>query len=216
VSCSYLKANCFSDGGRTVRASDHGKRGLPECLQQRYPHAHPYNSISGTGERVGERLANDLGVTDGPDALKKLRSIPGDEIPKTWSQDRRVHFGAVVDGWVVPEQPAKILAEGREIHVLSWSAAMPMKRRCLATETRKPSMNIRSIYWGTPASTPIRNEVYAAESDADVPARYLQLQDDSFAYGAYSMARAMTRVGQEGYLYDFSYVETGMRASLGA
>jgi para-nitrobenzyl esterase len=36
----------------------------------------PYNSISGTGEQAGERLANDLGVPDGPDALKKLRSIP--------------------------------------------------------------------------------------------------------------------------------------------
>src|SRR5713101_70734 len=36
----YLPAHGLSDGGRVVPASDHGKRGLPECLQQRYPHAH--------------------------------------------------------------------------------------------------------------------------------------------------------------------------------
>jgi para-nitrobenzyl esterase len=59
-------------------------------------------------------------------------------------------------------------------------------------------------------------QAYPAASDADVPARYLQLENDSFAYGAYSIARATTRAGQKAYLYYFSYVETGKRARLGA
>jgi carboxylesterase type B len=53
-------------------------------------------------------------------------------------------------------------------------------------------------------------------SDADVPRQYLQLQSDSFAYGAYSMAQAMTRANQKAYLYYFTYAETGKRAHLGA
>jgi carboxylesterase type B len=43
-----------------------------------------------------------------------------------------------------------------------------------------------------------------------------QFQDDLFAYGAWSMARAMTRAGQQAYLYDFSFAEAGKRAALGA
>jgi para-nitrobenzyl esterase len=76
-----------------------------------------YNEISGIGEGEGERLANDLGVADGRDTLQKLRSIPADEILKAWSKDRKVHFVAIVDGWVVPEQPAKIFAEGKQVLV---------------------------------------------------------------------------------------------------
>ncbi len=56
---------------------------------------------------------------------------------------------------------------------------------------------------------------YPAKSDTDVAARYLQLQNDSYAYGAYSMALAMTRGGQHAYLYEFTFAEAGKRARLG-
>jgi para-nitrobenzyl esterase len=36
----------------------------------------PYNTISGTGEGVGERLANDLGIADGPDTLQRCSAFP--------------------------------------------------------------------------------------------------------------------------------------------
>ncbi len=77
----------------------------------------PYNLISSTGEESGELLAKDLGIANGANRLQKLRSIPADDILKAWSQDRRVHFDAIVDGWVVPQQPAKIFAEGRQMHI---------------------------------------------------------------------------------------------------
>jgi len=76
--------------------------------------SNPYNSISECGEQAGGRLTRDLGVEDGPGVLQKLRAIPASEILDAWSKDRQVHFDAMVDGWVVPEQPAKIFAEGRE------------------------------------------------------------------------------------------------------
>ena len=38
----------------------------------------------------------------------------------------------------------------------------------------------------------------------------------SFAYGAWSMARAMTRAHQPAYLYLLTWVQTGKRATLGA
>ena len=77
----------------------------------------PYNFIAATGEKSGELMAEDLGATNGADELHKLRAIPADEILKAWGQDRRVHFDAIVDGWVIPEQPATIFAKGRQMHI---------------------------------------------------------------------------------------------------
>jgi para-nitrobenzyl esterase len=177
----------------------------------------PYNTISGSGEAVGERLAKGLGVADGADTLQKLRSIPAEEILKAWSQDRQVHFDAVVDGWVIPEQPAKIFAEGKQMKVPVLVGSNANEATVFGhggPETVEQYKNYLREDTGKYSDEEFR--AYPARSDADVAARYLQLQSDTFAYGAYSMARAMTRVGQKAYLYYFTYAETGKRAHLGA
>jgi para-nitrobenzyl esterase len=174
------------------------------------------NGISGTGEGSGERLARDMGVADGLDTLQKLRSIPVDSILKAWSRDQQIQFDAIVDGWVVPEQPAKLFAEGRQAHipVLVGSNAdeatvfgqgpttVPEYRKYLEEDAGKYA-DQEFLAW--PVS-----------SDADVPAQYLKLQNQSFAYGAWSMARAMTRAREPAYLYLFTWTESGKRARLGA
>jgi para-nitrobenzyl esterase len=177
----------------------------------------PYNGISTTGEQSGELLAADLGAANDACGLEKLRRIPADEILKAWKQDGRISFDAIVDGWVIPEQPAKIFTEGRQmlIPVLAGSNAdeatvfghggpktIDEYKKYLSEDTGKFSGE--------------EFRAYPATSDADVGERYLQLQSDTFAYGAYSMAQAMTRAGQRAYLYYFTYAETGKRAHLGA
>jgi para-nitrobenzyl esterase len=175
------------------------------------------NGLSGTAENSGKLLASALGVTDGPDALLQLRRIPASEILRCWSHNRQISFGAIVDGWIVPEQPANTFAEGRElsIPVLAGSNAdeatvfghggptsLDEYRRYLVADT------------GRYADREFQN--YPAASAGEVAARYLQLQSDEFAYGAYSLVQAVTRAGQKGYLYLFSFAETGKRAALGA
>jgi para-nitrobenzyl esterase len=177
----------------------------------------PYNLISSTGEESGELLAEDLGVANGANGLHKLRSIPADDILKAWSQDRRVHFDAIVDGWVVPQQPVKIFAEGRQMHipVLVGSNA---DEATLFGHGGPKTVDAYKKYLSEDTGKYSAEEfrAYPVASDDDVPLRYLQLQSDTFAYGAYSMAQAMTRVGQKAYLYYFTYAETGKRAHLGA
>jgi len=177
----------------------------------------PYNSISGSGEQAGERLANDLGVTDGPGALQKLRSISADEILKTWSQDRKVHFDAIVDGWVVPEQPAKIFTEGKQARVTVLVGSNADEATVFGHGGPKTVEEYKKYLLGDTGKYADQEfQTYPAMSDADVPRQYLQLQSDSFAYGADSMARAMTREGQSAYLYYFTFADTGKRAQLGA
>ncbi len=177
----------------------------------------PYNTISGTGEGVGERLAKDLGVADGQGTAQKLRSISPDKILKAWSEDKQVHFDAIVDGWVVPEQPAKIFAEGKQMHIPVLIGSNANEATVFGHGGPKTVDQFKNyLREDTGRFSDEEFRAYSAHSDADVPAKYLQLQSDSFAYGAYSLAQAMTRAGQKAYLYYFTYAETGKRAQLGA
>ena len=177
----------------------------------------PYNTISGTGEGVGERLAEDLGVADGQDTLQKLRSVPVDQILKAWSQDPQVHFDAIVDGWVVPEQPAKIFAEGKQMHIPVLIGSNANEATVFGHGGPKTIAQFKNyLQEDTGKFSDEEFRAYPAQSDGDVAGQYLQLQSDNFAYGAYSLAQAMTRVGQKAYLYYFTFAETGKRAQLGA
>ncbi|MGA8231489.1 MAG: carboxylesterase family protein [Candidatus Acidiferrales bacterium] len=176
-----------------------------------------YNEISGTGEGAGERLANDLGVADGRDTLLKLRSIPADEILKAWSKNRKIHFDAIVDGWIIPEQPAKIFAEAQQVLVPVLVGSNANEATVFGHNDLKTVDQYKNyLMEDTGKYSDQEFQVYPATSDVDVPGQSLQLENDSFAYGAYSMVRTMTRAGQKAYLYYFTYVETGKRAPLGA
>jgi para-nitrobenzyl esterase len=176
-----------------------------------------YNEISGTGEGAGEQLANDLGVAPGRDTLLALRSIPVEEILKAWSKDRKIHFAAVVDGWVVPEQPRKVFAEGKQVLASVLVGSNANEATVFGHNDLKTVDQYKNyLRDDTGRYSDQEFQAYPARSDTDVPGQSLQLENDSFAYGAYSMARAMTRAGQKAYLYCFTYVETGKRAPLGA
>jgi para-nitrobenzyl esterase len=174
------------------------------------------NGIRGTGEGAGEHLAAQLGIADGPEALQKLRALPVKTILETWERHRDIQFDALVDGWVIPEQPARVFAQGRQAHI-------PILVGSNADEATVfgPGPATVSDYWkylradtGRWADQEFRT--WPASSDALVPAQYLKLQNATFAYGARSMARAMSRIGQPAYLYLFTWSDTGKRAQLGA
>jgi para-nitrobenzyl esterase len=175
-----------------------------------------FNGIRATGEDNGKRLAVDLGVADEPGAIRKLRTIPIETLLNTWSRDQEIQFDAIVDGWVIPDQPARIFSEGRQLSV-------PVLVGSNADEATVfgPGPATIPAYWkylradtGTYAEQEFR--LWPASSDSEVPGQYLKLQNTTFAYGAWSMARAMTRKGEPAYLYIFTWVDAGKRARLGA
>ena len=176
-----------------------------------------YNQIVGSAEETGERLAQDLHVANDSDTAAHLRAISAAEILKTWGQDRAIGFSAIVDGWVVPEQPAKAFAAGTEmaIPVLVGSNA---DEATVFGNGSPTSLNEYLSYLRADTGPYSGQELAAfpATTDAQVPGRYLQLRNESFAYGAYSMARALARIGQRTYLYKLSYRPAGQRATLGA
>ena len=176
----------------------------------------PYNEISAAGEADGERLAADLGVMNSPDAIRRLRAIPAETILKTWIHDQKLEFDAIVDGWVIPDQPARIFEEGRQAHVPVLVGSNADEATVFA-----PGPTTVSDYWkylredtGVCAEREFR--LWPAASDVEVPGQYLKLQNAIFAYGAWSMARAMYRIRDPAYLYLFTWTGAGKRARLGA
>lgn len=178
----------------------------------------PYNSISGTGEGVGTRFSKDLGVDDSHDALQKLRRIPAGELLKVWSGDPQVHFDAIVDGWVIPEQPAKIFEEGKQLRIPILVGSNADEATVFVNPGDPKNIGEYKNYLrgDTGKFSAEEFRAYPAETDAAVPAQFLRLESDSFAYGAYSIAQSVTRSGQKAYLYYFTFTETGKRARLGA
>ncbi len=74
---------------------------------------HPGGAIA-SAEKLGVDLAHKLNAGDGEDAIKKLRSTSSDELLKATSDGG---FDAVVDGWVLPDQPLAMFAAHKQADV---------------------------------------------------------------------------------------------------
>ncbi len=179
----------------------------------------PYNFIHGSGEAQGTALSRHFGIAAGSAGeLAKLRAIPADQILQAWIVDPDVIVAAIVDGWVVPEQPALIFAQGKQapVPIIVGSNADEGTRFIGRNSPATIEQYKKYLARDSGKYSPDEFAAYSAASDAEVPAAYLHLQTEFFGYGAYSMARAVARSGQKAYLYYFNYVGPGDYAREGA
>ena len=176
-----------------------------------------YNLIDTTGEVSGARLARDLGVFNGTGTLQTLRQIPANDILKAWKNDPGLHFDAIVDGWIVPKQPAQIFTEGKQMHIPILVGSNADEATVFGhNELKTVGDYKRHLQQDTGEYWKEEFQLYPASSDADVPTRSVRLESDEFACGAYSIAQAVTKAGEKSYLYYFTYVDPGKRSQLGA
>jgi len=176
-----------------------------------------YNALLESGEAEGQRLANDLHVPHGPDALERLRRLPADEILRVGSKDPKLRFDVVVDGWIIPEQPAQVFADGRQARIPIVVGSTADEATVFGHQAPTTVNQYREYLKANTGKYYLQQfQAYPATVDGDVSGQYLRLQNDLFAFGAYSFARAMTRAGQKAYVYLFSFVDTGKRLQLGA
>jgi para-nitrobenzyl esterase len=73
-------------------------------------------------ERLGAGLSRKLGCAGAPDELAALRDVPADRLLEVGDPGDDIFptgitYQPVVDGWVLPDVPADLLAEGRFSHV---------------------------------------------------------------------------------------------------
>lgn len=173
-----------------------------------------YNFIDTTGEASGERLVRDLGLSNAPNLADKLRQIPADEILQAWKADPGLHFDAIVDGWVVPRQPAEIFAEGKQMQIPVLVGSNADEATVFGHEQKTVSDYKKHLQEDTGEYSSEEFNLYPVSSDAEVRLRSEQLESDEFASGAYSFAAATSRASAKSYLYYFTYSDP--RGRLGA
>ncbi|HUK91870.1 MAG TPA: carboxylesterase/lipase family protein, partial [Blastocatellia bacterium] len=179
------------------------------------------NSL-GDLEKYGERFANQVGA--GSDGLASLRKMSAEELFKkstAFSQaglGRGVSFRPIVDGWVVPEEPASVFQAGRQSNV-------PLMIGCNADEG---SLFVRLVNYKTlddyekAARTNYPNPdavlaLYKASNVTEARAATSRAFTDGMAAGSVLLARLNSKTNPNTYLYHFTRVGNDPRfAGMGA
>jgi para-nitrobenzyl esterase len=173
-----------------------------------------YEGGVGTAEEIGLRLIRDLGIADGPDALTKLRAKGPKEITAVPDHDSSVNFDieSVIDGWVLPEQPATIFAQGRQAKVRVIVGSNADEGTTVVEETLHgpPTLaNYKAFLKSEFVNDAVADEIfrmYPASSDADSRAAFIAFDTDyEFGNSVHVIAKDTAGVGQKAWLYYFSY-----------
>jgi para-nitrobenzyl esterase len=182
-----------------------------------------YFGGDGTSEEIGLRLMRDLNIADGPDALAKLRATAPQDLVAVLDRDLTVNFmaGGTVDGWVLPEQPATALAQGRlaKVPVIVGSnadeATVGVEEDLRATPTLDHYKAFLKNEFLSDADEFFR--IYPAATDADVRAAFIALDTDyGFGFPVHHFAVNTARAGQKAWFYYFTYPGKGKYSGLGA
>jgi para-nitrobenzyl esterase len=176
-------------------------------------------------ETSGERLAKDLGVSAGPQALELLRAIPADRILQATAGDQNVDLEPNIDGWVLPGQPATTFARGRQARIPVMLGTNEDEVSIFASplvggQAYRPKTVAEYRAWLKQEFGAMAGEVFAnypATEDAQVPGVFRTMFSDyDFAFSAWLLAKDTAQTGYPAYLYRFTYVGSGPFASLGA
>jgi len=150
-------------------------------------------------ERRGSAFAAQLGVH----SLAELRLVPAERL---LAASARAGFGPNIDGWILPELPAKIYDRGGQTPV-------PLLIGSNADESPLSPLSVaafrREAVGDFGAQAAAYFELYPAASDVEASrARHDSLRDKTFA-GARAKAAMQTRLGAPAYLYYFDRAPPG-------
>jgi para-nitrobenzyl esterase len=176
-------------------------------------------------EASGVRMAADLGLGNGTDALAKLRTVPADELVRKASDEKDVDFNPVVDGWVLHQQPAITFSRGGQAQVPVIDGSNSDEVSIFASplvggSSYRPKSVDEYRQWLSrefPSHADAVFAAYPARTNAQVPAAFLAMDTDyQFGFGARLLAHEMAAAGRRAYLYMFTNVGAGQFAALGA
>ena len=172
----------------------------------------PYPPLA-EGEGVGSTFAAGLGGS-----LAALRALPAAQLLAAAGQAGAPRFGAIVDGYFLPQQPRAIYAAGQQAHVpllVGWNSLEGSYQGVLG-EAAPTLANYRAALqklYGDRADAALR--AYPAATDAAVPAAAADLATDRFiAYGTWKLATAQAETGDRPvYEYLFARARPALRAA---
>ena len=163
---------------------------------------HPGGEVD-SAEEPGVEFAHKLAAGDGPEAIKKLRMAPTDDLFKAADGG----FDAVVDGWVIPDQPLVMFVHHRQadVPVIVGSTAREYSN-LIGAQDRTPEM-FRD--WAKKYYAPVSDDVlrmYAVPASPDAREAFIRAGTDlDMIAPARWTARAMEGMKSKAYLYTISW-----------
>jgi para-nitrobenzyl esterase len=168
-----------------------------------------------SGEQAGVRFAGKLGIENTVDALARLRAKSADEIMSATDTAAALE---IVDGWVIPRQPAIVFADGRQARIPVIVGSNADEGSMFAEDPSGPVSVEQYRAW---LKKKFRDQweeverVYPATNDSEAQKAFLSVVTDyEFGSSTYILARAMKRIGQHVYFYYFTYPSKGKNARL--
>jgi para-nitrobenzyl esterase len=142
-----------------------------------------------------------------PAALAKLRTLSTDQILADQKKGT-VQSSPYVDGYVLPDQPAAIFAQGKMAHV-PYLAGSNSDEATLMAAIHMTNDDLLKPFGDT---LPYVRKVYEADGKLsdDQFARQV-FADALFASGAQGLATFETKVGEPAYVYHFDYIFDALR-----
>jgi para-nitrobenzyl esterase len=155
-------------------------------------------------EQSGMKLAEEMHAG----SLAELRAKPADELLKGGRGG-----GPVIDGWILPEDPARIFAEGKQNDVpLIVGSNKDEGTFFLQPTTAEKFIESSRKKFGDQADAFLK--LYPAESDEQANASQLAAFRDELAFVMRVWARAQTKTGRsKAYLYYFTHEPPAPAAS---
>ncbi|MBZ5536669.1 MAG: carboxylesterase family protein [Acidobacteriia bacterium] len=168
---------------------------------------HPSIGGKASAEKLGVNLALKLAAGDGSAAVKNLRLIPADQLVKNNGP-----YGAVVDGWVIPDQPLYMFGRGQQ-------ADMPI----IVGSTEREFSNLIALIpertsdafreWVRHSFAPIGDDVlriYATPSSTDATQSFIRAATElEMVAPARWAARATQVMKSRAYLYQVTWAFPG-------
>jgi para-nitrobenzyl esterase len=164
---------------------------------------HPGDEVE-SAQNHGVEFAHKLGAGEGSEGIKKLRSASADDLFKAAADGG---FDAVVDGWVLPEQPLVMFARHEQADVPVIVGATAREFSNLAGPGERTPEMFRN--WVQKSYAPIADDVlstYVIPTPADARETFVRAATDlEMIAPARWAAQAMHGMKSKAYLYEVTW-----------
>jgi len=168
--------------------------------------------------KFGEKFGTDRAALRSKSTAEIMKAI-GPQIGRDEAADRGEAFMPVVDGWAIPDDPARLFASGKFHHVALIAGTNADEGTLMGGPPVRDLAQLRK--WASAKVGPMADSllnVYPAATDADAHAAAAQAFGDLlFLYGTRSVLRAASKMNPNSFQYQFTRLNgVGRRIQWGA
>jgi para-nitrobenzyl esterase len=157
--------------------------------------------------KFGEKLGPDLAALRAKSAADLMKTLPP-PISRNDAADRGEAYMPVVDGWVIPDDPARLFASGKFHHVALIAGTNADEGTLMGGPPVRSLEQYRK--WAAQKLGPLADRLltlYPAATDAEAHAAAAKSSGDLvFLYGTRSVLRAASKLNPNAFQYQFTRV----------